>query len=86
MLDQPVILKKCANSDKSRAFVLLAMGKFYNGTLKAKSTFCGVESNSMLMHTRLTAPRMFVKFGWHTQTCCHKKKEEAVAKLQSDRL
>ena len=35
---------------RSRTFVLFAMGKFYNGTLLAKSTFYSVETESMYIY------------------------------------
>ena len=56
-------------------WAILAMGKFYNGTYWAKSTFCRVETNSiMFMHTRLVSPpKLFAKFLCQTQTFCNKK-------------
>ena len=71
---------------QTREIVLLAMDTFYNGTLCAKSTFCGVETKNMFIHTRSSAPNMFAKFGWKTQTFCHKKVAKVIAKLESDRL
>ena len=67
-------------------FVLLAMGKFHNRTLWAKPTFCRIETKSMFIYTRISAPKRFAKFGWQTRTICHKVNEKAVAKLESDRL
>ena len=40
----------------------------------------------MFIHTSSSAPKRFAKFGWQTQTFCHKKVQKAVAKLESDRL
>ena len=34
----------------------------------------------MFIHTRSSAPKRFVKFGWQASTLCHKKVEKAVAK------
>ena len=40
----------------------------------------------MFMHTCISAPKRFAKFGWQARTFCHKKVGKAVAKLESDRL
>ena len=40
----------------------------------------------MFSHTRINAPKIFAKFGWHTRTFCHKIVEKAIAKLESDIL
>ena len=40
----------------------------------------------MFIHTRSSAPSMFAKFRWKTQTFGQKKMEKAVAKLESARL
>ena len=39
----------------------------------------------MFVHTRSSAPKRFAKFGWQTQTFCHKKVGIVIAKLESDR-
>ena len=52
----------------------------------AKSTFCGVETKSMFIHIRSSAPNMFAKFGWKSWMFCPIKMEKVVAKLESDRL
>ena len=36
--------------------------------------FCVIETNSMFIHTRLNAPKMFAKFGCITQTLCKQKR------------
>ena len=38
----------------------------------------------MFIHSRSSAPYMFAKFGWKTQTFCHKKVAKVIAKLESD--
>ena len=53
---------------------------------KQKSTFCEVETKSMFIHIHTSAPIRFAKFGWQTQTFCHRKAGKAVNKLESDRL
>ena len=40
----------------------------------------------MFVHTRSSAPKGLAKFGWQTQTLCHKKVGKVIAKLESDRL
>ena len=49
-----------------------------------KTRFCGVETKSMFIHTRSSAPKRSAKFGWQTRTFCHK--EVGKAKLEPDRL
>ena len=52
----------------------------------AKSTFCGVETKNMFVHTRSSPLKRFAKFGLQARTFCHKKVGKAIAKLESDRL
>ena len=40
----------------------------------------------MFILTRISAPKMFARFGLQTQTFYHKKLENAVAKFKSDIL
>ena len=55
------------------------------GTYEQKSTFCGVETKSMFIHIRRSAPKRFARFGCQTRTFCYKKVEKVVAKPESDR-
>ena len=48
------------------------VGKFYNGT------FFVVQTKSMFIYARLSAPKMFAKFECQTQTFCNKKDNKAV--------
>ena len=73
-------------ANNTNMMVLSAMGKFYNGTLWAKSTFFGFDSKDKFIYTGVSAPKSFAKFGWLTWTFCHKNVEKAVSKLESDRL
>ena len=64
----PIVKFAHCQQYKSRVFVLLAiLGNaqilLWDLMSWAKSTFCGVETKSMLKQTRTTAPKMFAKFG-----------------------
>ena len=62
------------------------MGKFYNGTSWTKSTFWGVETKCMFIHTRGRAHKRSAKFGRQKRTFGGKKEEKAVSQIKSDRL
>ena len=37
---------------------------------------------SIILHTSVSAPKRFAKFGWQKQTFCGKKEEKAVSQTQ----
>ena len=45
-----------------------------------------VETKSMFIHTRGSAPKRSAKFGRQKRTFCGKKEEKAVSQIKSDRL
>ena len=60
-------------------------GQFLQWDLMTKSTFCGVETKSMFIHTCGGAPKRSAKFGRQKRTFCGKKAEKAVSQIKSDR-